>query len=563
MSHALSPVIGLVLMLASSAACTTRHPDSDATAGAGLFAQRCAVCHSISAAGGQGPSLRGVVGRIAGTGRGFGYSRALRSSGIVWDTQTLDRFLTSPPALVPGTTMPIAVPAGSERQELIAYLATLTATGPTANSSKGTSAGGDDYRSDAPGVRRRVLLRQLPAPFDSPSAHNGPTVVPRPEGAQPRVPVGFVIDRFAGDLEQPRQIRIAPNGDIFVAESSAGRVRLLRAADGAPTPDLVETFATGLSRPFGLAFYPPGLDPQWLYVANTNSVVRFPYRVGDLHARGAPSTVIDRLIDTEGGHWTRDVVFSPDGARMFVSVGSGSNVAQTMPVRSVAEAAAWEKVHGLGASWGSETDRADVLVFDPDGGGRRTYATGIRNCVGMTIRPRTSELWCATNERDELGDDLVPDYVTHVREGAFYGWPWYYLGANEDPRHAGERPDLATRATVPDVLFPAHSASLGIAFYDARAYPAEFRGDLFAAFHGSWNRSARRGPKVVRVHFRHGAPTGEVEDFMTGFVVDDTNVWARPVGVAIAHDGALLVTEDGNGSIWRVAYVGAPDAESP
>lgn len=548
---------GFVLAIAGAAACAPRRPESKAAAGASLFTQRCAVCHSISTAGGQGPSLKGVVGRTAGTGRGFGYSRALRSSGIVWNAQTLDHFLSSPPALVPGTTMPITVPSASDREALVAYLATLSAAEPASSASTPPAASrGDDYRTDAPGVRRRVLLSQLPAPFETPSAHNGPTVIARPEGAQPRVPSGFVVDRFAADLEQPRQIRLAPNGDVFVSESAAGRVRVLRAADGARTSELVETFATGLTRPFGLAFFPPGPDPRWLYVANTNSIVRFPYRLGDLHAGGAPETIVGKLVDTEGGHWTRDIVFSPDGARMFVSIDSGSNVAQGMPPRSGAEAVAWEQTHGVGASWGSETDRADVLVFDPTGGQRRTFATGIRNCVGMAIRPGSGDLWCATNERDELGDDLVPDYVTRVREGAFYGWPWYYLGANEDPRHAGERPDLAGRATVPDVLLPAHSASLGIAFYDAKAFPVEYRGDLFAAFHGSWNRAARRGPKVVRIRLRHGVPTGEIEDFMTGFVVDDTSVWARPVGVAIAHDGALLVTEDGNGSIWRVAYAG-------
>lgn len=459
--------------------------------------------------------------------------------------------------------MPISVPSDSERDELVAYLSTLSAA-PPAGSAPGAppAARGDDYRGDAPGVTRVVLLSQLPKPFDSPSAHNAPTVVAPPPGAQPRVLAGFAVERFAADLEQPRQIRLAPNGDVFVAESSAGRVRLMRAADGASKPDLVETFATGLTRPFGIAFFPPGPDPQWLYVANTNSVVRLPYRVGDVHARGPAETVVDKLIDTEGGHWTRDIAFSPDGTRMFVSVGSGSNVAQGIPVRAPAEIADWEKAHGLGASWGSETDRADVLVFDPTGGARRTFATGIRNCVGMAVRPGSGDLWCSTNERDELGDDLVPDYVTHVREGAFYGWPWYYLGTNEDPRHAGERPDLAGHATVPDVLLPAHSASLGIVFYDAKAFPTEFEGDLFAAFHGSWNRSIRRAPKVVRIRFRHGKPTGQVEDFMTGFVVDDANVWGRPVGVAVAHDGALLVTEDGNGSIWRVDYVGPAVTQS-
>jgi glucose/arabinose dehydrogenase len=287
-------------------------------------------------------------------------------------------------------------------------------------------------------------------------------------------------------------------------------------------------------------------------VANTNSVVRFPYSSGALHPSGQPETVVARLTDSRGGHWTRDIVFSPDGARMFVSVGSASNVAEDMPTRSAADASAWDAAHGLGATWGDETDRADVLVFSVDGSQHKVFASGIRNCVGMAIQPRTGALWCSTNERDDLGDDLVPDYLTHVTEGAFYGWPWYYLGAHADPRHH-DRPDLAGRATMPDVLVQAHSASLGMTFYDGSLFPQEYRGNAFAAFHGSWNRSTRTGPKVVRLLMHDGVPTGEVQDFMTGFVVDEEAVWARPVGVAVAHDGALLVTEDGNGTVWRIA----------
>jgi glucose/arabinose dehydrogenase len=243
---------------------------------------------------------------------------------------------------------------------------------------------------------------------------------------------------------------------------------------------------------------------------------------------------------------------------MFVSVGSESNAAEDMPRKAPEELRRWEAEHGLGAAWGDETWRADVLVFDPDGQGRRTFATGLRNCVGMAVHPRTGDLWCSTNERDGLGDDLVPDHVTRVRDGAYYGWPWYYLGANEEPRLRGARPDLAGKVTVPDVLVEAHSASLGMTFYDApegapAAFPPEYRGDGFAAFHGSWNRSKRTGYKVVRIPQRDGVPTGEYEDFVTGFVVDAARVWGRPVGVAVARDGALLVTEDGNGTIWRVA----------
>jgi len=231
-----------------------------------------------------------------------------------------------------------------------------------------------------------------------------------------------------------------------------------------------------------------------------------------------------------------------------------------MSKRNVADIKSWEAEHGRGAAWDSETHRADILVTDPEGKQPlRTFATGIRNGVGLAV-DAAGELWTSTNERDALGDDLVPDYVTRVKEGGFYGWPWYYLGNHEDPRHAGERPDLAGAAIVPDVLFQSHSAPLEMVFYTATngvaAFPAEYRGDIFDAFHGSWNRSARTGYKVVRVRLDHGVPTGEYDDFLTGFVVDNRSVWGRPVGVAVAHDGALLVTEDGNGTLWRVSYAG-------
>jgi glucose/arabinose dehydrogenase len=362
-----------------------------------------------------------------------------------------------------------------------------------------------------------------------------------------------VVDLFAKDLAAPRAIRAAPNGDIFVSESAAGRVRVLRAADGAKAAERNEVFAEGLERPFGIAFYPPGADPQWVYVAGTNGVVRFPYRSGDLHASAPPVTLVPQLGGS-GGHWTRDIAFSSDATRMFVSVGSDSNVAEDMARLPPVDVAAWEASHGLGAAWGDEEWRAGVLVFTPDGKNQRAFATGIRNCVGLAVAPETGDLWCSTNERDGLGDDLVPDYVTRVREGAFYGWPWRYLGDHVDPRHPGERSDLAGKVTVPDVLLQAHSASLEITFYEGAMFPPELRGSIFAALHGSWNRAARTGPKVVRVVVRNGVPTGEYEDFMTGFVVDDGHVWGRPVGVAVARDGALLVSEDANGTLWRVSH---------
>jgi hypothetical protein len=316
-----------------------------------------------------------------------------------------------------------------------------------------------------------------------------------------------------------------------------------------------------LDRPFGIAFYPAN-DPQWLYIANNNSVVRFAYRNGDLQARGAPQVIVLRLENSHGGHSTRDVAFSNDGRRMFISVGSGSNVAEKMDRKTPDEIRAWEAEHGLGAAWGPETHRAEILVTDPEGHQPlRSYATGIRNGVGLAVNPETGDLWVSTNERDALGDNLVPDYVTRVKEGGFYGWPWYYMGNFEDPRHAGERPDLAGKAIVPDVLVQSHSASLEMTFYMATngvaAFPSDYVGDVFAALHGSWNRTTRTGYKIIRVRVVHGIPTGEYSDFMTGFVVDNATVWGRPVGVTVAHDGALLVTEDGHGTVWRVAYTGS------
>jgi hypothetical protein len=365
---------------------------------------------------------------------------------------------------------------------------------------------------------------------------------------------------LAAGLSGPRLLRVAPNGDIFVAETRENRLRVLRAADGADAPTENQVFTDGLDRPFGIAFFPAGDDPQWLYVANNNAVVRFPYHNGDLQARGPAQVVVPRLCESTGGHTTRDVAFSRDGRRLFISVGSGSNVAEGMGKKSSEDIRLWEAEHGRGAAWDTETLRADILVTDPEGRQPlQIFATGIRNGAGLAVNPATGELWVSTNERDALGDDLVPDYITRVKAGGFYGWPWYYLGNHEDPRHAGERPDLAGQARVPDVLLQAHSASLEMVFYTATngaaAFPAEYRGDAFAAFHGSWNRSSRTGYKVVRVRVEHGVPTGEYDDFLTGFVVDNRSVWGRPVGVAVAHDGALLVTEDGNGTLWRIARV--------
>jgi glucose/arabinose dehydrogenase len=349
----------------------------------------------------------------------------------------------------------------------------------------GTAAFGD-WHADKPGVTRLIRAADLPKPGATPSSANGPHIVRRPPSMLPQVPAGFKIELFADGLSGPRQMRVAPNGDIFVAETGPGRIRVLRAADGSPKPSANEIFASGLHQPFGIAFFPSGSNPQWVYVAATDRVVRFAYTPGDLVASQKPETVVAELPHGFG-HSTRDIAFTPGDKRMLVSVGSESNDADGMrdPPGGLPS---WIDKHPLGASWGNETDRAGVLAFDPDGRNPGVFATGIR------------------------------------------------------------------KVTVPDVLLQPHSASLGLTFYEGNAFPGDYHGDAFAAEHGSWNRSKRTGYKVIRIHLKDGVPTGEYEDFVTGFVVSDSEVWGRPVGVAVARDGALLVSEDGNGTIWCVTH---------
>jgi glucose/arabinose dehydrogenase len=413
-----------------------------------------------------------------------------------------------------------------------------------------------DYNSDAPGVWRHITVADLPKPYATQAARNQPRLVKKPDGAQLKTLPGFSVTAFATGLQGPRRMRMAPNGDIFVAESNGGRISILRARPGSATVEQVSVFADGLTQPYGVVFYPEK-DPKWVYVGNTDSVVRFPYRAGDLKASGPAETIIAKL-PTGGGHWTRDLAFSPDGSKLFVAVGSGSNIAETMPKKTVAEAKAWDAQYGKGAVWGDETLRAAVLTADPDGKNLKIFADGIRNCSGLAVNGKTGDLWCTTNERDNLGDNLVPDYSTRVKANQFYGWPWYYLGSNEDPRLAGQRPDLKGQVSVPDVLYQPHSAPLQLMFYGsgtgASAFPKDYDGDAFVAMHGSWNRAQRTGYKVVRLRLKNGVPTGEYEDFMLGFVNPDGNVWGRPVGLVEARDGALLVSDDGGNTIWRVAY---------
>jgi glucose/arabinose dehydrogenase len=391
-----------------------------------------------------------------------------------------------------------------------------------------------DYKTQSPGTVRKITPADLPKPYATSSAKNQAHVIPRPSGAMPIAPAGFKVELFASGLKNPREIRTAPNGDLFVVESNPGDIKVFRGSTG-------QVFVKGLDQPFGMAFYPPGPDPQWLYVGNTGSVVRYPYKSGDLHASGPAQVILADIPSggrlTGGGHWTRDLAFSPDGKRLFVSVGSATNVDDPDTNKS-------------------EFHRADILVADPDGKNERVYASGIRNPVGIAIQPETGILWTSVNERDELGDNLVPDYVTHVQEGGFYGWPWYYIGGNQDPRHAGKHPELKSKVLVPDVLLQPHNASLELTFYEGSQFPKEYKGDIFAAEHGSWNKSVRTGYEVVRVPLKNGKAEGEYEDFLTGFVTPDGQVWGRPVGVAVAKDGSLMVTDDGSDSIWRVSYAG-------
>lgn len=397
-----------------------------------------------------------------------------------------------------------------------------------------------DWTSDAPGVRRKITVQDLPAPSSNVLAINPPRVVGRPADAQLQVPAGFKIELYASGFRDPRFLLTAPNGDIFVTESRRNQIKVLRDTKGSGKPDLTEIFTErDLNKPFGIAFYPPGNDPQFLYVANTDGVIRFPYRNGDLKARGPAEKLGAHLSGgaarlRSGGHWTRDIVFSPDGKKMYVSIGSRSNDSDNA----------------------AEADRARIFEFNSDGSQQKVYAWGIRNAVGIAFRPGSHELWMSTNERDEIGEDLPPDYISSVRPGGFYGWPWFYIGNHVDPHHKGKHPELADKVIVPDVLVEAHSATLNLCFYTGDQFPAKYKGDIFAAFHGSWNRAKRTGYKVVRVLFDHstGKPRGEYEDFVTGFVTPNGNVWGRPVGITVAKDGSLLFSEDGNGTIWRVSY---------
>jgi glucose/arabinose dehydrogenase len=500
-----------------------------AMAGKGLYANTCASCHGANGQGtGSVPPLTKGPVLTAKPGEVFWFiTHGDVSAGMpAWES----------------------LPE-QQRWQIVTYVKSLGAPGqkPAAVASSSSAAGKltapppqapfTDFRFEEPGRVRKITPQDLPQPFATKSSGNGPQIVPRPEGAWPKVLPGFKVEQYAVGLENPRLIRTAPNGDFFVAEMDPGRIKVFRGVNGEGKPQQTEVFAAGLKEPFGIAFYPPGPNPKWLYIGNTNEVVRFAYENGDLKATGKPEHIAD-LPSSRNGHTTRDIRFSPGGEKMFVSVGSASNVddPDTHP---------------------GEKYRADILEFNPDGSNLRVFASGIRNAVGLAINPTTGELWCSVNERDALGDNLVPDYITHVQDGGFYGWPWWYTGAHQDPRHAGKHPELKDKVIVADVLLQPHNASLEITFYDGKQFPAEYQGDIFGAEHGSWNKATRAGYELIRVPLHQtGHASGEYEDFMTGFVLDNGDVWGRPVGVTVAPDGSLLVTDDGSNSIWRVSYVG-------
>jgi glucose/arabinose dehydrogenase len=498
-----------------------------AVAGKKVYARNCASCHGAAGEGsGNVPPLASGGVQQAPDGEIFWYiTRGDAKNGMPsW-----------------------ARLAKSQRWQVVAYLKSLggatagrvEATGPPAPSAHVESnappptAPFTDYRFEKPGATRHIRLRDLPAPFASESATNGPKLVARPANAWPKAPQGFTVGLYATGLNNPRLMRTAPNGDIFLAETSGGDIKVFRGLSPEGKPQQVQVFATGLNTPFGIAFYPLGPNPQWLYVANMDSVVRFPYHTGDLTSTGAAQHLAE--LPSGGHHRSRDIQFSPDGEKMFVSVGSQENVDDTP----------------------AEKNRADILAYNPDGSGLRIYASGIRNAVGLAVNPKTGELWCSVNERDGLGNNLVPDYITHVQEGGFYGWPWWYMGGHQDPRLAGQHPELKDKVITPDVILQPHNASLQMTFYEGKQFPAQYQGDVFAAEHGSWNRAPRAGYEVIRVPLHQtGHATGEYQDFLTGFVVDDRSVWGRPVGVTVSPDGSLLVSDDGSGSIWRITYGG-------
>jgi len=367
---------------------------------------------------------------------------------------------------------------------------------------------------------------KLPAPFATPSSGNGPAYKKAPAGFLPKVPAGFQINVFASEFKTPRWMAVAPNGDVFLADSGAGEIVVLRDPKNAGGAQEREVFADGLRRPFGIAFH-----ENYVYIGNMDEVIRISYDPKTSKKIGGKEHL---LYLPRGGHITRSLAFSKDGKHLFVGVGSNSNI-----------------------DTGEDSRRAAVTVCDPDGGNARLYATGLRNPVGLALEPVTGQLWASVNERDELGDDLPPDYLTSLKDGGFYGWPYSYIGDNVDTRVQPQKPELVARAIVPDVLLGAHVAPIQFAFYTGKQFPQSYWGGAFQAEHGSWNRSTRSGYQIEFVAFKNGKPAADPAPFMTGLVPDPskTEVYGRPAGVAVAEDGSLLVSDDAAGLIYRISVV--------
>ncbi len=384
--------------------------------------------------------------------------------------------------------------------------------------------------ADQPGDHILVQFEDLPAPAPGSGAMNPPDIVDRSAQDHLTVPPGFSVNLFADGLAHPRWMTVAPNGDVLLAETREGRITLLRDADGDGVAEQRETFASGYQRPHGMAF-----EGDYLYIADLQAVWRVPYQDGALSVRGREPVTPRGALGAPNGHWTRGLVFSPDGAYFYVAIGSRSNLSEE-PV-----------------------PRATVQRFRRDGTDQTTYTGGLRNPVGMAIYPGTDEVYVVVNERDGYGDDLVPDYLTRIQEGQFFGWPYAYLGPHADPEFGALRPDLVEATERPDVLFEAHSAPLGLVFYTRDQFPERFRGGAFVAHHGSWNRGTPQGYRVVYVPFEDTRPAGGYEVFATGFWregVEPAQVWGRPVGLAIASDGSLLVADDAGQAVWRISYTG-------
>ncbi|HEY4114031.1 MAG TPA: sorbosone dehydrogenase family protein [Rhizomicrobium sp.] len=380
--------------------------------------------------------------------------------------------------------------------------------------------------ADAPGTHHQISVNDLPKPYATPAVDNSAQVVPRPANVTPEAPKGFTVSVYASGLANPRWMALAPNGDVFLAQPKTGEITLLR---GATKAEHTYTFASGFDRPHGLAFHDGAL-----YVGDVEAVWKLPYKDGATKAAGPRERITKQGFGGDSDHWTRDIAFGRDGT-LYVAIGSGANV-----------------------EMGEPPTRASVQKVNADGT-LTTFASGIRNPVGIAFYPGTNQVWVSVNERDGLGDNLPPEYVTHLEQGAFYGWPYAYIGPHPDPTFGAKRPDMVAKTKTPDVLLEAHCAPLGLAFYEGAQFPVEYKGDALVACHGSWNSGHPHGYKVVRIHFANGKPAGGYDDFLTGFRVDDSNtpkVYGRPAGLLVAKDGSLLIADDADKTVWRVSYGG-------